>query len=587
MVYNCAFHHCTMGIVQAWHVGNNFMWHVDNCQFEDCDYGINFFDSACNDVDNCHFEKSKVCDVMGGHSMHVRHCTSRGSARFYASKADCPLSPDVLEDCWVDGWADPTGAVHFDIEGPDLIFDCHFTNPPPNAGPPINLKPLTNLPSPLLMSNNHEGAQTDATLVNKIASDVMIIPPGKRGSVLTSAAQTFLHPSYQAESTHLIDVTHAPYSADATFKTDAAPGIQAAIDAARKANDGTIVYLPGGMYRVGSTIKVLPGNYVVTGEGFMTMLCYVGARNTSVFAVTDPVRMTLRDMRIAVPPGQNVASIRETATKPGRAVFDEISSSGLNLGNPGASGDANHEPGIVLDHLPAGSKVYLPHVDTPITALDSGAAQIFAKYLAIGMINVSGAGPKGGFMGAQVLEGGQQQGTGHNIVVTDNQDLTIGDYYSEQCGNDLVVSRGAGTQTGHIAIQGFLSASGNNNGSGQATTTIEVDNYAGRVFYGSSIFANYNGSLPVQVTQHGANPVDLVLAAVTFNHTAPAIKTEPSATLVGALNVIDAPYPGVSFPDQPNPLTDASKRLVGHGLDDMRALESMDLSVEDGIGSGR
>ena len=56
-----------MGIVQAWAVGNNFMWHVDSCEFDNCDFGIDFYNSGCNDVTNCHFEKSKTVDVMGGH----------------------------------------------------------------------------------------------------------------------------------------------------------------------------------------------------------------------------------------------------------------------------------------------------------------------------------------------------------------------------------------------------------------------------------------------------------------------------------------------------------------------------------------
>ena len=167
----------------------------------------------------------------------------------------------------------------------------------------------------------------------------------------------------------------------------------------------------------------------------------------------------------------------------------------------------------------------------------------------------------------------------------DNCNLTIGDYYSEQSGNDLVASQGAGTQPGHIAIQGFLSASGNNNGSGQPTTTIDLDNYAGRVMYGSSIFGNYNASVPVQITQQGTNPLDLVLLVLTYAKFNPTIKTDPGATVVQALNMVDSPYPGVVLPDAPNPLTDAAKQSIARSLDDMRELEAVDLKVEFGIGA--
>jgi hypothetical protein len=48
---------------------------------------------------------------------------------------------------------------------------------------------------------------------------------------------------------NIIDVTRAPYGADATGKTDATAGIQAALDAAGAAGGG-VVYLPPGTYRV-------------------------------------------------------------------------------------------------------------------------------------------------------------------------------------------------------------------------------------------------------------------------------------------------------------------------------------------------
>ena len=157
--------------------------------------------------------------------MHVRHCTSRGSNHFYSNLANCPLSQDVLQDCWIDSWTDPTGAVYFPIPGPNVVFDCTFTSPPRDAQPPINLTPLTNLDPHLLMSNNYEPGLRAVELVNKVKSKVDFVPPGMRGGALTSATQTFLHANYPAESTHVIDVTRPPYSADNNFKADAAPAV--------------------------------------------------------------------------------------------------------------------------------------------------------------------------------------------------------------------------------------------------------------------------------------------------------------------------------------------------------------------------
>jgi hypothetical protein len=590
MVYNCRFLNCTMGIVQAWQVGNNFMWHVDSCEFDGCDYGINFFNSGCNDVTFCHFEGSKVVDVMGGHSMHVRYCTSHGSKAFYGSFANCPLSQDALADCLVDSWTDATGAVHLDIPGPNVVYDCKFTHPPKGAQPPINIKPLTNLDPQLLMSNNSEPGLAPTALVNKVRSHITYVPAGKLSGSIKSPTQTFLNTHYPAESTHVIDVSKPPYSSVGNFKDDSAPAIQAAINAAKKANNGTIVYIPCGIYKIGATLNVTNGNYSLQGEGIMTQLCWTGAKDSSIIAVTDPQKMVIKKLRLSIPGGQNVSAIRETAKKPGSVTFDEIQTSGFNTGNPGASGDANHESGLLLDHLAPGSKVYLPHVDTPLTIVDCGGSVIYAKYLAIGMITVSGASPKTGFFGADVLEGGQQDPKGTNIILNDNQDFATAGYYSEQCGNDLSVSRGTGTGTGRVAILGFLSASGNNNGSGGATTSINVDNYQGQIFYASATFGNYNGSLPVQITQSGTNPVDLVLAANIFAHSEPAIKTESSASLVSTLNINDANYPGAAMADVPNPLTPKSLQSIAQGLDHLRELEAVGLKVrrefEPGFASG-
>ena len=583
MVYNCRFYNCTMGIVQAWDVGNNFMWHVDSCEFEACDYGINFFNSGCNDVTNCHFEKSKILDVMGGHSMHVRHCTSQGSQSFYGNLVNCPLSPDVLEDCWVDGWADATGAVHLGVPGPNMIFDCTFTHPPKDAQPPINIKPLTNLDPQLLMANNYEPGLAATALVNTVKSHVVFIPPGLRGGALTSPSQTFLHTSYPAESPNVIDVSQPPYSVTGNFKDDCAPAIQAAIAAAQKANNGSIVYIPSGIYKIGSTLNVANGNYSLEGNGDSTQLCWTGPKDGTIIAVTDPQKMSVKLLRLSVPGGMNIAGIRETATTPGSATFDEIHYGGFNPGNPGASGDANDEPGIVFDHLPAGSKVYLPHDDSPLTLQDCGGAQIFAKYLAIGEIHVSGTSPKTGFFGADVLEGGQQNPKGTNIVLNDNQDFVTAGYYTEQSGNDLSVAHGAAAGTGRVTLLGMVSASGNNNGSGAATTSIKVDNYQGRLFYGSQMFGNYNGTLPVQITQTGSNPLDLILVDNVFYHSEPTIKTEAGANLISTLNVNMANYPGVALPDVPNPLTPASGLSIALGLDHLRQLEAVDLSVQHGI----
>ena len=71
----------------------------------------------------------------------------------------------------------------------------------------------------------------------------------------------------------VIDVTKAPYLADASGKTNATAAIQGALDAAAAKSDGAIVYLPAGAYRIAPpegqkvALRVEGDNLVLRGAG--------------------------------------------------------------------------------------------------------------------------------------------------------------------------------------------------------------------------------------------------------------------------------------------------------------------------------
>lgn len=94
-------------------------------------------------------------------------------------------------------------------------------------------------------------------------------------------------PGGTLQRTHLIDVTQAPYSADATGATDASPTIQAAINAA---SPGDVVYLPTGTYRINSTLKLGPTRSGITlrgtGDGTVIMN-YAASMGISVGSSSD------------------------------------------------------------------------------------------------------------------------------------------------------------------------------------------------------------------------------------------------------------------------------------------------------------
>jgi hypothetical protein len=583
MIYNCAFSNCTTGVVEGWAVGNNLMWDVDSCEFENCGEGINFYGSACMMISNSHFQNTTNADITGGHQMRVRHCTSSSSGSFYNQWGGVPFSPDVLEDCWVDSWTNPNGAVYFYSWGPNTVFDCNFTNPPSDSASPVCL----DTPGEVMSSNNYYPglppgigfANSDDVTPGIIAN----IQPGLRGGAITSAAETFLQTSYPADSTHIIDVTQAPYSAPNNFNGDAAPAIQAAINAAKTANNGSIVYIPSGMYQLLSTLNVSGSNYSIEGEGNSTELCWIGAESGTMMSITTPKKMSIELLRFAVQDA-TITGIQETSTGASNIVYDEVHVNAFtNGGNPGAGYELPNGLGLVLTNLPAGSTVYMPHDNFPLTVQNCGPAQIFSKFLQNGVITVSGTSAKTGFLGTMIAEGEQVIPNDYNIVINDNQDLVIGDYYTEQCQNDISLSRGGGTGTGRVTIQGLNSASGENNGTGQPTLLLNVNNYQGRVFYGSLVTQDDNSTVPIQINQTGANPIDMILPSNLYSDGVPTITTASGANLITTQDVETSGGGASTITDYPNPLTASNYLSMALGLDHLRQLEAVDLSVQYGI----
>lgn len=82
--------------------------------------------------------------------------------------------------------------------------------------------------------------------------------------------------------TRQIDVTQAPYNADKSGASNAAPAIQAAIDAA---SAGDVVYLPAGVYRVESILYIRHNRSGVTVRGAGIGSTIIDARVNTVFAV--------------------------------------------------------------------------------------------------------------------------------------------------------------------------------------------------------------------------------------------------------------------------------------------------------------
>src|SRR6185369_14849349 len=184
---NCLFEDSDRGV--AFLQFNDYDFTFDGCEFRrcgvaiDCDHG-NFY------VRNCHFEGSRVVDVRDGseHCSSIRRSTSTGSHAFVLRSSS--IAPLTIQDCRIDGWKNPEGAVLLS-RPPVLLFDSVFTkprkDPQPTWLPPIRVH--SEGQRLLVSGNQYPGA---SGLTQGAQPMLMTIPPGERQGALHSATQSFL-----------------------------------------------------------------------------------------------------------------------------------------------------------------------------------------------------------------------------------------------------------------------------------------------------------------------------------------------------------------------------------------------------------
>jgi hypothetical protein len=586
-IFNSRFYNCTEGVRNPVDIQNNYVWIIDGCEFDNNGTAVDGGTGGSNlIVLNSHFQGSTVDDIVQDGGFRGQRLTSSGSAQFFSG----PIAGAAFQDCWVDSWTNPTGAMQLDGSEGGSVVDCTFTNPPQGATPPIHMIASNPIPMQVIFSNlsapafpTGAGLPPGSGLLNElIGSGTFItkfIPSGSLGGNITSASQTFLKSTYPPDGPSIYNILS--YGADDFGVTDdgnsdSTAAIQSAINAASAANNGSVVYIPAGNFNM-SSVNITGGNYVIEGDGFNSSLYWNGQGSAAMMAVSNPQNITIRNINLILPYGSSETSVKETASGTSNITYDNVMDS------------TSSGPGLVLSSLPAGSKVYIPVLNSPLTVSDCGAAQIFSlRAFMAGPVNVSGATqPKTGFLGLMVAEGGVDAGRPlvepnpsiYNFTVTDDQNLLVGPYYSEQGYNGLNLQGGAGATPGHVAIQGLVESPS------PASVSINANNYTGRLFYSQqAFFGGYedpSGSVsPVQITQTGSNPINIVLAENFFDCAVPpAITLGAGANLIETLNWYDYDNPTLQ-PDNPNPLTGAALATIAQGLDDFRQLGALNLALE-------
>ncbi len=611
-IKNTLFYNCQMGSQIGRDYYNNYEYIFESCHFEDCGTGIDSGKNSAQMVYNTRFIGSSVTDLTGEQNIRARHCISTGSKVFLRVPEYLGSGGrHAIQDCWIDSWTNTAtgfngGAIRIDKKAHAFVFDCKFTNPP-NSQPPINMVNKSfDTPSNILVSNNYApGFSTQASMVSTGTGGgtANVLPLSVAPSsddigittILESPDYIFLSDDPIVDSTTILDVTKAPYNADNTNTLDASVAIQAAVNDAISANDGTIVYLPTGKYRIDSTISLTGGNYSVEGAGYNTQCIWNGSDAGIMFLVSTPQSIGLRHFQFKMPLGKiETVGIYVSATAPAKMEIREVYHRVYFGSNISSIGSAQPYPGIILDGLPEGSFVYLNTINTGgLTISGCGAAQILGQNGLPGKITIDGtASSSSGFLGftylnAMVIAGIAQidpETDAFDIDIHDNQSFVVADYYNEQAYNNLYMAKGFGSGFGRVTFQGFRRESVNDN------TAIFVDNYEGRLFYGLQLFENRDGAtyMPSSIEHTGTNSFELVLVMNTFNYAAPSITLGQGATLISQFNKTitppNAPPPvHALLQNTPAMMTVTEELSIRAGLDHLQELGLHQLKYHTGL----
>ena len=571
---NCIFANVGQGIV---FLGYNQLDNtVTNCGFYYCTSAIRNITGNVY-VRDCHFEASREIDIYThvGHNSAIR-CTSVGSNRFL-------LSDDgfVLQDCHVEGWKSPKGAVVMN-GNPLTIFDCTFTNPPSDAPPVV----LGSAEIPVILSNCESKGTKELlglSQPSKTPIKPLVIPAGKRGPAVTSARQTFFRSDVTVGG-KVFDAKR-DFGAEGDGKADDTDAIVATIAAAREHGKGAIAYLPCGQFIVKKPIEITGSDYRVSGAG----CCWDAGT-----AVRWAGPAAAEGGEAAIFHVKNATNLELAGLKVGSAYCDEPGLiSILHEGSDAASGG----PALVTYDDVGGYTMFrgLGKQDRVFIGVLFGIAEfdgcqratiVFEQFhpsrhpqskkfdTSLRVRGRDQSMPKDGFLGLLTFYNSQNP---YDITVEDSQNLVISDYYTEQTWRVLLMEGNAGDTPGRVTmlchkfhgehVDDLVNVRNSNGGLYLTAAPIPqvpiTDPEEAKQAGGGTMAGVKVKSVPMVFSHTGTNPFDIMFVGGNT-----VFKTEPAASMV-------LPKEGKPWPPE---LSDAEKSKISAALDDLRRLG--DVSTE-------
>jgi hypothetical protein len=565
---NCLFENCERGV--AFLQFNDYDFTFDGCEFRgcgvaiDCDHG-NFY------VRNCHFEGSQVVDIRDGseHCSSIRRSTSIGSQAFVLRTSS--VAPLTLQDCHVEGWKNPEGAVLLS-RPPVLLFDCVFAQPPQDRQS-VGLPPVR-VPGEgqrlLVCGNQVHGA---SGLIQGARPMLMNIPPGQRTGVIRSARQSFL--TDQVQLPRRVFDARRDFGARGDGTADDTAAIQKAIDAAAAASGNAIAYLPTGRYIITSTLRITGSDFFVGGSGWCSQLIWKGPEGSVMVEVREPHRVTLEDLMIGAHDAgamNNRIDIHQPGSTNGsRMTYDGVYVFGMYQKAP-------LRKGLRFTGLSEKDVVVMPHVQGNLRFVNCGRATVLANCSYEGSVIVEGKDKaRDGLLGFQTRLATLVT---HGLYLRDNHNLVMSDFYVEQADNGFQFEGAADDPPGRATITGAKFQSFTSNDPAK-NTLLDIRSYHGQIAIGPYQF--YMEPKRMRMKQHGAAPVDLIVWGSSWYGARPDPQLSPSARLSAVGNEFYGTAPEVDpvtermfFEKAP---TDAALAQLSRALDDLRRLGEADLRL--------
>jgi len=495
-VHNCLFDNTHYGLNIGTNLYNAYDWVIDQCEIRNNKIGIRapkgqFF------VYNTHFYNNSETDILAQNGVYIRRVTSEKSYMFY--KDNTFSSAGIMatfEDIHVDGWTNPRGiAIDYGYRGPMMLVNSSFTHSPKPSVPPVNIQGRDFVwTQHVTTSNNYYDGS--APLMDKSKAAIFVdIPAKNKKTVIADASTVFLDSTSITENS-LIEVGG-----------NDASSIQKAIDIAADRGNGTIVYMPARDYYIDRTINVHGENYTIEGAGLSSAYYYRNGKANDVYFLLDNAnKVTMKNMRLSLQHGE----IGILQNSDGDNVFHRM-----------ITKDAWTNADKTLfkfSNLSSDSKILMKYNSGKVVVENSSDANIFAK-MHLGKIHIKGR-RGNGLIGFRWLNG-------LNVRVDDNNNLVIGDFYTEQ-GERIFDINGGGSRPGRITIGGARRIHGYNKKEGEY---LHINDYLGEfvVMEGSFDKTSRGAASQIVLSQSpSSNRIRMVLWGVGFTNrvAAPAYKID-------------------------------------------------------------